>query len=920
MNRLMPPIAGALTLLTLAVSGCQGGYLPSSSLTIDTVVAPLEARAGDQVSVRCEVFTQSGLPFEWATRVDVEPLDGITIDGGTATPTAVGTYTFTCRSEDGNWKDDSPAVLTVISADPASTVATVDPETIAAGATATTTCTVYDAFGNVIPEAVASVDQTPGLDVNGMLVGSTKPGGYSVECSVQGFEVTKTAARLTVTAADPVRLEITANPDKANYAIGDTTLVGWKVYDAYDNLIEGLPATVTPATNPGMDALGGNKFRFNGEGHFNVGVALDAPWESIKNSRIFVCDTSAPTIEDLFPPRGYTQTGDPTLVVRGTLKDAAGSKTTYVSVNGVQATVNADGTFELPTTGKHGLNALVIVARDEFDHEMFVTRGWYYSSKFLKVDDTTTMDDVILPESVLANLGQKFLDDGVHDPADPNDLATLVEMLLGSLIQPLLANIPPIPFQIPNAINVSLAGFGLQGDLEVVITVKDIVLGKPSVRLNLLDGGISAGIGFQPVSVGLELSFIIHARAIGFGQTIPLLDPSTTSSGSLSVGTLDLTLALDISKPLGGESSVAGRDFGLTLTDISLSPIESLKIKLGKVPNTIIDLGEVDLTWLVAGLNDLLSQYVLNPLADMITQPLIDLLAPLVISLIGDPIKQVLDMLNIRQSIPLPDLLGTGNSVDLQLGLDLSSVAFTTEAGRIGLDLGFLTTKAVPREPPLGTILRDACDQTEENPPQFVFPATPSVQLGLSHDAINELLFMVWWGGVLQGQFDASSLIGGGGGSAIPVENVLITPTLWLPPIFNDCGEATQRIEIGDMFVEIQMDLLGNTQWLEAWLQVSVEVSIITDGNQVGIKIGKIQELQYELYDVGGGLTDLLDMLTPMIPDLLNGISGQQFMFPIPAIPLDGLLPGIPAGTSLQLGNLDSAVETGVIRVGGDLL
>jgi hypothetical protein len=61
-------------------------------------------------------------------------------------------------------------------------------------------------------------------------------------------------------------------------------------------------------------------------------------------------------------------------------------------------------------------------------------------------------------------------------------------------------------------------------------------------------------------------------------------------------------------------------------------------------------------------------------------------------------------------------------------------------------------------------------------------------------------------------------------------------------------------------------------------------------------------------------------MLTPMIPDLLNGISGQQFMFPIPAIPLDGLLPGIPAGTSLQLGNLDSAVETGVIRVGGDLL
>ena len=177
---------------------------------------------------------------------------------------------------------------------------------------------------------------------------------------------------------------------------------------------------------------------------------------------------------------------------------------------------------------------------------------------------------------------------------------------------------------------------------------------------------------------------------------------------------------------------------------------------------------------------------------------------------------------------------------------------------------------------------------------------------------------MVWWSGMLQGQFDASSLLGGGGG--LPVENLIITPTLWLPPILNDCRDDAQRIEIGDVFLEIQMDLLGNPQWLEVWLQAIGGGRNHRDRRPgAGIKIGKIQKMEYELYDVGGGLTDLLDMLGGFLPDLIKGIEGQSFSFPIPAIPLDGLLPGLPPGTSLQLGDLSSGVDQGVIRVGGNL-
>lgn len=882
---------------------------PASSVaTVDPATIP----AGGSATATCAVYDTFGNAVTDRPPT-LDPVEGLTIDDMTIGSTKAGTYEIGCSVE-GFEVTQTTAQLVVTPVDPVSTVVTVDPATVPAGTSATATCTAYDASGNPVPGAKTSFDPVAGLTIEGQAVGSTKVGTYEIGCSVEGFEVTRTTARLGVVPADPARLEIAAQPDWPVYAIDDTTTVSWKVFDAYDNEITGLPATATPP--PGMAALGNSRFRFTDEGHFLLRVALNAPWQAVEGSRMFVCDVGAPTIEIEFPPRGHTQDGDPTLVVRGKVLDGAGSGIGSLRINGAAATVNEDGSFEFPVTGSHGLNVLLLVARDEFDHETFTTRGWYYSTKWLKVDAATTLDDTILPESVLLHLGQAFLDDGDHDPAHPNDLATLVELLLGNAIEPLLADLPPFNFPIPNAINVKIAGIGLEGDLEVGVTVKDVTLGTPRVALDLMDGGISASLSFQPVSLGLELTFVIHARATGFGQTIPLLDPSTTSTGSLSIGTLGVTLALDIVKPLGGDLSVAGRDFQLTLTDVDISPIESLKIHLGRIPNTGIDLGDVDLSWLVGGINDLLSRYVLNPLINLVTQPLIDLLEPLVVGVIGDAMQQVLGLLNLRQTFPLPGLLG-GPSVDLGVALSMSSVLFTEEAGRIGMDLGFSATKAIPREPPKGTILRDGCDQTEEIAPQFIFPAEPSVQAGLTHDTVNELLFMVWWGGMLQGTFDASSLAGGAGGGL--VDNILLTPTLWLPPILNDCGDMSQRIEIGDLFLEVQLDLLGNTQWLEAWIQASAEVEIIAVGDEVGMRIGKIQKLEYEIYDVGGGLGDLLDMVTGMLPDLLKGIEGQQFTFPIPSIPLDGLLPGIPAGTTLQLGDLAASVDTGVVRVGGNL-
>ncbi|HOU53242.1 MAG TPA: hypothetical protein PLQ97_04875 [Myxococcota bacterium] len=900
---------------------CEGGIIGGPSPTLDTLLDPTTVKAGDPFSVRCQVYGDGGREAPWPTVMSVAGPGYVDFQEDHATATVVGTYTFTCRAEDLGLVDAEPAVLEVVPADPARVETTVAPGTVKAGEPAQVTCTVLDRFGNRIPDAPTQVEPGEGILVEGFSVRGERVGTYPVICDVPDREVERVPSSLTVVPGDPVRLVVTARPDLKKYSIGSVVNIGWKVYDAFDNEVPDLPATVDTGDAPGMPLVDASthKYRFAREGRYRVNVTLLEPWQEIGNSKVLVCDTSAPSIEVLWPPRGHTQTGDPALTVRARVTDAGESMIARVTVNGQPATQTPDGTWEATVIGTHGLNPVVVTAKDEWNYETFVTRGWYYSAGWKEVTPSTTLDDAVLPESVLLHLGQRFLDDGDHDPSHPNDLATLVEILLGNTVTQLVADLPPFSFPIPGIINATLLGVGLKGDLEIQVEVTDFALGAPRVDLDLQDGGIGTGITFTPLFVGLRLTFIVHARAEGFGQSIPLLDPSVATSGSLTVGTLGLSLVMAIEKAPGGPLSAEGRDFQLTLQDVALSPVESLEITLGKIPGTSIDLGQVNLDWLVGGINGLLSQYVLNPLINLITQPLIDLLEPLVTRQIGGLLEQVLGMLNIRQTIPLPDLLGTGRSVDLGLALGLSSVQFTEDEGRLGLDLGFLTTKQLPREPPLGSILRAQCDGAEGAATDYVFPADPSVQAGISHDALNQLLFALWWSGMFEGTFDLSALLQGAGGG-LPVDNLVVSPILYHPPILNDCGGSGQRLEIGDVFLDLSMDLLGNTQYLEVYLQLSMEADVVATGDQVGLRIGKVRTLEMEIYDVGGGLGDLLGMVQGLIPGLLKNIEGQQFTFPIPAIPLDGLVPGLPPGTSLQLGNLVGGVDRGLLRIGGDLL
>lgn len=918
--------------LAVVLLGCGGGGTgrnPASVLEVDTILSAPEVAAGTPVEVSCVVRDPSrNADIPASTVVEVTPMDAVEIQDHSLVPTRVGQYLIACRVPDLDVADSTPATLVVTPGAPVRVVADVDPDSVKAGKEATVSCVVSDAYGNPIPGVVTTVEPAEGLRVSGDRVWSSVPGSYSVTCSVAGSEgVEKVPDTLVVTPGDPARVDLIVNPDYKAYAVGDEVTLTYRVFDAFDNEVEGIGATFRAPEPPAVETLSPNRYRFGAEGRHEFSVTLVPPWDGVMASRTLLCDESPPVITILSPDRGQTFTDDPKVVVLGTVTDTAGVKS--LSINGVTVEVGEDGRFEYSMMSRHGLNGIVVLASDLFGRVAKVTRGYYYSTKYLPVADAAPIKDLVIPEAAMVFAAQQALDDGDHDPTHPNDLATIVEILLGGLdIPSLIGGMGPFQFDLPGVVNVGLPIPGvnpaLLGDVRIAVQVTEVTLGSPRLSLQSRDGGLDTTISFSPLVFGLKLTITLNTYLKvrnpldGKDYQIPMIAPSTSTTSRLTIGTLRIAMSLDIEKLPGQPLSVEGRDFDATLSDIAMDPLTGLVIDLGTVEifGFQVDLGTYDLSSLVGGINDLIANFVLNPLVNFVTEPLINLLEPLVTGLIGDAIEQVLGLLVIEQTVTIPPILG-GQPIPIDLKMDLSSVRFRKDGARLGLDLGVRTRKGVDRDP-LGSILRDGCMRLDPDPPLFEFPPNPSMQAGVRYDFANEVLFMVWWTGLLSGPLDLSGLLGDMG--SLPISNLEVTPDLLLPPILDDCNmEGMTHLQIGDAYLDLKFQLLNADQHLGIWLQADIAAQVVASGTEIGIRLDKVNYLEYEIYDIGGNMGDLIGMFEGLLPALLDQVTGQEFRFPIPPVDLGGLIPGLPPGTSIQMGDLAASSSHGVVVIGGDL-
>jgi len=901
-----------------------------------TVLKDATVRAGDTVSVQCVLLDEEGQAVEGGTSVTTDPTEGVSIEGADVTFTIVGVYDVACVSSETGIADATPAHITVIPADPATITATPSVSEAKAGDPVVIACAVADPYGNNISQYDTLVDPQEGLVVQGHTVLGQKAGEYDVTCSVDGWdgEVQKIPGPLTILGGEPASVELVPKPARTVYAVNSTVELTAVVRDEFGNELEGIGATFGMPTDPAVEIKSDTKFVFKGEGAFPFTVALVEPYQAITDDAVLTCDETGPAIVDLYPPRGETITGDPIMLVHGHVIDGV-SKVVTLVVNDTDVPVDADGYFEIGLPSKHGGNHLVLTAKDEFNHETMTTRGWYYSTGWQPAD--APMDEAAITEGAMVYLGQTALDDGDHDPSHLDDIATLFEVLLGGLdLQQLLGMIGDLSFPVPNIVNLNLSPvqgttLGIFGDLTIDIDITTVTIGKPSIAIDTRDGGIAMSGGFAPVrfdfSLNLRLDLWAEASGLGIDWQSTPWSPSVTTMSGFGAALIALSTDFDIEKLPNEDMTVDAKNFHLELQGVDIDLIEGLILDFGELDIPVIglvDLGTYDVSQFIGNINDFIGDNLVNPLINLVTQPLIDLLEPLVETVLGPALEQIVNLLVLDLPIDIPPILpGQVDPVSLQLHTELDTVLFTEAGGHVGLNLGVQsTTKAVDRDP-LGSILRDGCAGADPEPLVFEFEPAPEVQLGAKYDLVNQALFAIWWGGMLNLDVPLGDLLGGGGGGgSIPIDlsGATLKTNFLLPPILNDCGnKGLTEIHVADAYLDITLKIAAKTHHIGVWLQARAVGGVFGQGNEIGIKIDAIQAFEAEIIDITGQLGPLLNIVQGFIPQLLDMVAGQQFAFPIPGIDLS-IIPGVPQGTMLNLGNFNSYNKKGAFVVGGDLL
>lgn len=946
-------LAIAASVLSPALVACQASRLDANLIeSLTTTVAPASIAAGATAEVRC---TAHGPAARWleagdfsATLVpETGPAEGATLAGMTVTGTKVGTYRAFCALADYHRADAVGAVLTVVAGAPVTTRVVLGTNPVQMGHTSTVSCMAVDAFGNEWTVDAPQYTAPPQLAFANGVVEPSEVGTYSVTCGAPNDGATHTPSQLVVLPGDPVRLELTADPARVVYGTDAVVNLSWTAYDAYENPIEDLPGTLTAPTNPSPelvdDAL--HRYRLADEGHYLFSVRLAAPWQALTDDLELIVDVTAPRVTITFPPRGATilKTADP-VTVQGNVFDAGGLS--HLFINGAEVAVDADGDFAHPVDSVWGLNMLIIEADDIASLETRLTPTYQYSDGWTDFVDENA-SNLKIPDSLAVLLGQNFFDDGQHDPAHIDDIATLLELVFGtvdikSLIDTALAGLqlPTVPLGstsqtidiIPDALWVELQ---FNGVLTLTLTSAETTgLAPAHVTIDSRTGGLDWSLTFGDATrpaFALDLVFAATATFTVTSQTcVPIfgctpnptveLVGSATATGGAQIGTFNVDVGTDMAKAFGQPSEIAFTHFDSSAGDIHIAPIEDIVFHVGLtgipgLSQTIdIPLSDyVDLGALMSGF--------LDPLAQGIADLVPALLNPLIEAVAGPLLSGLFDMLVIDTTIPLPSLLGNGVTAEIGLATELSTIAFTDDGDTTTVAVGLYSDKGVERDP-LGAIQRKDCLGTSTAVLNWAWD--PSVGIGVRTDLINAAFFAAWWTGYLNGPVDLATLLGGGA-LPIPVDNLQLTLNWLLPPIVNDCIKGPIQAQIGDLGVTLTGTIFGFDVSVDLFVDMGLGVNFVTGPDGVSLELSDVLGTDMEIIAIDdGGLGDIFDLrsiIESALPGLLGGfLSGQTFgPIALPATDLSTIIPTLPPGTTLGLGNLSVKTQSGYVVLGGDL-
>jgi hypothetical protein len=847
---------------------------PGRPSTVETAVAPATIPAGNKAAVTCSATDANGNPAVGEFEVTVVPAEGVVVtnqgsgafqaEGHTA-----GAYQVACGLK-GGAKDASPATLTV-EAGALDTVKTVlDADTVKAGDPAKGHCEALDAWGNVIAGIAFTLDSEPSLTITASAVGfeasSTKAGKYRITCSPAEGTAKTVPADLTVQAREVVGIALKLIPEKPAYQLGDQVTVGFDLVDTYGNPVPGgtiTDPTVDPTT--GITKLDVLKFQFEAEGKYTFSACVTGD-PGRCDDVVGWCDGTAPLLVITYPERGATLAGDRRVVVTGTVNESV-SQVATVTINGQAVQMGADGSFQYPMQPEQGMNLIDAKATDTFGNEVRSLRSYLYSPNWVPMDQPDPL------ASAVPNAVKAYLDDKLFWNADTTDAATISALLEMAVADLDLSTLIPNPVTtVSQSIGVDTCGYEVYLD--------SVTFGAPDVTI-------------KPTFGALDVAIVIP----------------------------DLNVQLRLIKVDGG-FLCPGNQAGEALAD---KVTVTMKVNLDVDPATHlfrISAGDTALT--MDGFDVNIDNWFYNLIVGLLKGTLENLLKDQVQSLLVDNINKLPETLNGALAKPIeftvPELIPGMTPITLRISLQPQTMVFDPEGGAVDINAAITADHTIDRTI-LGTIGRASCLSGTPEVFGFDLGNPEKLMAALMHDALNEALYSLWGGRLLNLHITSETLADLADLSQYGVANLDATTAALLPPVLTSCNPTgTLTAQVGDLYLDAAMNLMGEDVHFGAFLFLEIEVTLgLADdpekGRVIAITIGsppKLVDMDFQMFESAYYSQEEIRSLLvdTMLPVLFDQLAGKPITFAIPTFNLAGLL---GAGSPVSLPNKDLAIVPKVL-------
>jgi hypothetical protein len=288
---------------------------------------------------------------------------------------------------------------------------------------------------------------------------------------------------------------------------------------------------------------------------------------------------------------------------------------------------------------------------------------------------------------------------------------------------------------------------------------------------------------------------------------------------------------------------------------------------------------------------------------------------------LGPVISSALSALAFGFDIGVAKLDGSGGKVQAKLTTDFSEVIIDPTGAIFRLRSGVYATQGNTVDN-LGVPKRIGCG-TGIQP--LTILKKKALELALADDTLNEFLYALWFGGLLEFPV-GKELLGDIDLSTYGISNLKLKVRALLAPTASDCNDDSELLaHIGDMRIDATLDIFGQKMTVVVHATFVAGIDVAVEGNQLNIKLTKIKSVKTDVEVVEDNLIASEGVVESLIADKLIGnlldILGGSALggFELPVIDLSSTVKGLPPGTGIAIDPQTVERKDGNTIIGGKL-